>query len=82
MLQEVGAEYGTTTGRRRRCGWLDLVALPAFHAHGFHKFDDAVDWMGYMIGRYWERSIQAKAFPTSILAPRGFGEVFRLGQWL
>ena len=25
MLQEVGAEYGTTTGRRRRCGWLDLV---------------------------------------------------------
>lgn len=24
MLQEVGHEYGTTTGRRRRCGWLDL----------------------------------------------------------
>ncbi|KAL1409131.1 Adenylosuccinate synthase [Vanrija albida] len=24
-LQEVGAEYGTVTGRRRRCGWLDLV---------------------------------------------------------
>jgi len=27
LLQEVGAEYGTTTGRRRRCGWLDLVVL-------------------------------------------------------
>lgn len=26
-LQEVGAEYGTTTGRRRRCGWLDLVMM-------------------------------------------------------
>ncbi|KAM0787603.1 hypothetical protein ACM66B_003671 [Microbotryomycetes sp. NB124-2] len=26
-LQEVGAEYGTTTGRRRRCGWLDLVVM-------------------------------------------------------
>ncbi|KAG8979798.1 hypothetical protein FRB90_007958 [Tulasnella sp. 427] len=26
-LQEVGAEFGTTTGRRRRCGWLDLVVL-------------------------------------------------------
>lgn len=26
-LQEVGAEWGTTTGRRRRCGWLDLVTL-------------------------------------------------------
>ncbi|CAE7680223.1 unnamed protein product [Symbiodinium sp. CCMP2592] len=27
MLQEVGAEYGTTTGRRRRCGWLDLALV-------------------------------------------------------
>jgi len=26
-LQEVGREYGVTTGRRRRCGWLDLVVL-------------------------------------------------------
>ena len=26
-LCEVGHEYGTTTGRQRRCGWLDLVAL-------------------------------------------------------
>ncbi|MEX1011658.1 MAG: adenylosuccinate synthase [Balneolaceae bacterium] len=26
-LQENGAEFGATTGRPRRCGWLDLVAL-------------------------------------------------------
>lgn len=26
-LRSQGAEYGTTTGRPRRCGWLDLVAL-------------------------------------------------------
>ncbi|KAL8815538.1 MAG: hypothetical protein Q9223_005329 [Gallowayella weberi] len=26
-LQRVGHEYGVTTGRRRRCGWLDLVIL-------------------------------------------------------
>jgi adenylosuccinate synthase len=26
-LREAGGEYGTTTGRPRRCGWLDLVAL-------------------------------------------------------
>jgi adenylosuccinate synthase len=26
-LQSVGAEFGATTGRRRRCGWLDLVVL-------------------------------------------------------
>ena len=26
-LTEVGHEFGTVTGRRRRCGWLDLVLL-------------------------------------------------------
>ena len=27
ILSERGHEYGATTGRERRCGWLDLVAL-------------------------------------------------------
>ncbi len=27
MLREKGGEYGATTGRPRRCGWIDLVAL-------------------------------------------------------
>ncbi len=27
-LRETGQEYGATTGRPRRCGWLDGVALP------------------------------------------------------
>jgi adenylosuccinate synthase len=26
-ILEAGNEFGTTTGRQRRCGWLDLVAL-------------------------------------------------------
>lgn len=26
-LREIGGEFGATTGRPRRCGWLDLVAL-------------------------------------------------------
>lgn len=26
-MREVGQEYGTTTGRARRCGWLDAVIL-------------------------------------------------------
>jgi adenylosuccinate synthase len=26
-MSDVGHEFGTTTGRRRRCGWLDLVVL-------------------------------------------------------
>ncbi len=35
-IVEQGHEYGTTTGRRRRCGWIDLVALRyAMRVNGF-----------------------------------------------
>ncbi len=35
-IVEKGQEYGTTTGRRRRCGWIDLVSLRhAVRANGF-----------------------------------------------
>ena len=27
LLRASGMEFGTTTGRPRRCGWLDIVAL-------------------------------------------------------
>jgi adenylosuccinate synthase len=27
QIQEKGAEFGATTGRRRRCGWLDTIIL-------------------------------------------------------
>ncbi len=26
-MQDVGQEFGTTTGRRRRCGWFDMVVM-------------------------------------------------------
>src|SRR5262249_38093586 len=26
-IRKIGREYGTVTGRPRRCGWLDLVAI-------------------------------------------------------
>jgi adenylosuccinate synthase len=36
MIREQGGEYGTVTGRERRCGWLDLVALRyAMRLNGF-----------------------------------------------
>ncbi len=35
-IQEKGAEFGATTGRRRRCGWLDAVLLQnAARLNGF-----------------------------------------------
>lgn len=27
LMRKIGHEYGATTGRERRCGWLDMVAL-------------------------------------------------------
>ncbi len=35
-LRSLGGEYGSTTGRPRRCGWIDLVALRyAVETNGF-----------------------------------------------
>ncbi|CZT21730.1 probable Adenylosuccinate synthetase [Ramularia collo-cygni] len=34
-LQKVGREFGVTTGRTRRCGWLDLVVV---------KFSNDINW--------------------------------------
>ncbi len=37
-LRDAGSEYGSTTGRPRRCGWLDLVALR--HAVAVNGLDE------------------------------------------
>jgi adenylosuccinate synthase len=38
LVRELGHEYGTVTGRERRCGWLDLVALRyAVRVNGIHQ---------------------------------------------
>jgi adenylosuccinate synthase len=39
-LREKGGEYGTTTGRPRRCGWLDLVVLR--HAVMMNGLDEII----------------------------------------
>jgi adenylosuccinate synthase len=39
FLREKGQEYGATTGRSRRCGWLDLPALKySAEINGFSEF--------------------------------------------
>lgn len=36
LLRQAGHEFGATTGRPRRCGWLDIVQLKAAHrVNGF-----------------------------------------------
>jgi adenylosuccinate synthase len=58
-LRERGGEYGATTGRPRRCGWLDLeLVREAFRMNGFNaialtKVDclSAVDMIKVAVGR-------------------------------
>jgi adenylosuccinate synthase len=39
MMREKGAEYGTTTGRPRRCGWFDAVlGLKSVYLNGYTEF--------------------------------------------
>ncbi len=52
-----GVEFGATTGRPRRCGWLDAVALTQGRAHQWRQrflCDQAgrARWHGYHQGRY------------------------------
>ena len=41
-LQTKGHEYGVTTGRPRRCGWLDVVMLQ--YSHMINGFTGSVSW--------------------------------------
>lgn len=69
-LQEVGHEYGTTTGRRRRTGWLDLVVLKhscminGYDVLNLTKLDvlDGLDELKVATG-YFVGGIELKGFP-------------------
>src|SRR5262249_8157891 len=73
MLRQVGSEYGATTGRPRRCGWLDLVAIR--YAIEFGDIDalvitklDILDGLEEIkVGtQYMHRNGPVDHFPTSL----------------
>ena len=74
-IRHIGNEYGATTQRARRCGWLDLVALRyAAQINGFTdlvltKFDvlDHLDEIQVCVA-YQRRGEVVTAFPTSLHA--------------
>lgn len=72
MLRERGGEYGATTGRPRRCGWLDMVAVRwAVQLAGFTelvltKVDvlDGVDTLP-VCAAYQDGEAVLKSFPAT-----------------
>ena len=73
MLQEKGGEFGTTTGRARRCGWFDTVACKyAMRLNGvtslsLMKLDvlDGFDRIKVCVG-YKKNGDEIKGFPYSL----------------
>ena len=72
-IRNIGKEYGATTQRPRRCGWLDLVALRyATHINGLTAialtkldvFDTLADIQVCVAYRYKGKEITA--FPSSL----------------
>jgi adenylosuccinate synthase len=73
QLREVGKEFGTTTGRPRRCGWLDAVALRyatmvnAVDSIAITKLDVLTGIPVLKIARAYKiRGEETTEFPTSI----------------
>jgi adenylosuccinate synthase len=72
-LREVGHEFGATTGRPRRCGWLDIVALRysclinGIEKLAITKLDvlDEFDQVSICTG-YELRGKRLKTFPTDL----------------
>lgn len=72
-LREIGQEYGATTGRPRRCGWFDAVAMRySVMVNGIQKiavtkldvlstFDELKICIGYEFG-----GKRLKTFPTDV----------------
>src|ERR1041384_735307 len=72
-LRELGAEYGATTGRARRCGWFDAVSVRhAAMINGFRTIAitklDVLDTMGSIkvCTEYLLDGKPLKSFPTDV----------------
>mgnify|MGYP001207546230 FL=1 len=74
MIREKGQEFGTTTGRPRRCGWLDLVMLElsnricGFSSLAIMKLDilSDMDEIKVCVAYKDDKGLEVKHFPSSL----------------
>jgi adenylosuccinate synthase len=74
MIRDKGQEFGTTTGRPRRCGWLDLVMLElsnricGFTSLAITKLDilSDMDEIKICTGYKLDNDTEVKHFPSSL----------------
>ncbi|MBI4428303.1 MAG: adenylosuccinate synthase [Ignavibacteriales bacterium] len=86
-LRELGGEYGATTGRPRRCGWLDLVSLKySCEVNGIEKITitkldvlDGFNEINVCVGyRHGEKDLDR--FPTDVQTLEAVQPVYRTFQ--
>lgn len=72
----MGAEYGTTTGRPRRCGWIDVPQLRysclvnGFTSVNLTKLDVLDELPEIKIGvRYMYKGKELETMPSSLKVP-------------
>ena len=87
-LREAGAEFGATTGRPRRCGWFDAVAVRyAARINGFTrlaltKLDVLSDHPELRLATaYWLDGQQTTAMPRAAAMARAVPEYETLPGW-
>ncbi len=74
MIRDKGQEFGTTTGRPRRCGWLDLVMLElsnricGFSSLAIMKLDilSDMDEIKVCVSYKDDKGIDVNHFPSSL----------------
>lgn len=90
QLRDVGGEYGATTGRPRRCGWLDLVTLRyAAFLNGVTEFAmtkldvlDAFEVVKVCVGyRYPDGRVERDNMPDTPLMAQLEPEYVELPGW-
>ncbi len=88
-LRKAGHEFGTTTGRPRRCGWLDLVALRyAVRINGITHLAitklDVLDTFAELklCSAYRVEGSETREFPSALSAVESAQPVYeRMGGW-
>ena len=74
MIRDKGQEFGTTTGRPRRCGWLDLVMLElsnricGFSSLAIMKLDilSDMDKIKVCVAYKDDKGVEVNHFPSSL----------------
>ena len=74
MIRDKGQEFGTTTGRPRRCGWLDLVMLElsnricGFSSLAIMKLDilSDMDEIKVCVAYKDHKGVEVNHFPSSL----------------